>query len=61
MRRERLVVVGNGMASLRLLERLSALAPDRFDITVGGAEPEPAMPEFRLAEGLAPEPGPAGP
>ena len=42
MHRERLVVVGNGMASLRLLERLSALAPDRFDITVVGAEPEPA-------------------
>jgi nitrite reductase (NADH) large subunit len=37
--RERLVVVGNGMAAHRLLERLHALAPDRWAITVLGAEP----------------------
>lgn len=36
---KRLVVVGNGMASLRLLEELSRLAPDRYRITVIGDEP----------------------
>jgi nitrite reductase (NADH) large subunit len=55
MLRERLVVVGNGMASLRLLERLSALAPDRFDITVVGAEPEPAYNRVLLSSLLAGE------
>ena len=42
MHRERLVVVGNGMASLRLLERLGQHAPGCFDVTVVGAEPAPA-------------------
>ena len=37
--RERLVVVGNGMASLRFLERLTEGAPGRYDVTVVGAEP----------------------
>jgi nitrite reductase (NADH) large subunit len=55
MHRERLVVVGNGMASLRLLERLTALAPDRFDITVVGAEPEPAYNRVLLSSLLAGE------
>ena len=40
--RERLVVVGNGMASLRFLERLGQQAPGRFDVTIVGAEPSPA-------------------
>ncbi len=35
----RLVVVGNGMAGVRTLERLLALAPDKYHITVFGAEP----------------------
>jgi nitrite reductase (NADH) large subunit len=35
----RLVVVGNGMASVRVLEELQQLAPDHYDITVFGAEP----------------------
>lgn len=37
--RERIVAIGNGMATHRLLERLHELAPDRFAITVLGAEP----------------------
>jgi len=37
--RERLVVVGNGMAAHRLLERLHALSPERWATTVLGAEP----------------------
>jgi nitrite reductase (NADH) large subunit len=38
MTRQRLVVVGNGMASLRLLEEIVKRAPGRFAITVIGAE-----------------------
>jgi len=35
----RLVVVGNGMAAVRVLEELLKLAPGHYDITVFGAEP----------------------
>lgn len=37
--REKLVVVGNGMAGMRTVEELLKLAPDRYEITVFGAEP----------------------
>ena len=37
--KEKLVVVGNGMAGMRAVEELLALAPDLYDITVFGAEP----------------------
>lgn len=37
--RQSLVVVGNGMAGMRTVDHLLALAPDRYDITVFGAEP----------------------
>ncbi len=39
MAREKLVVIGNGMAGARLLEEILDLAPERYDITVLGAEP----------------------
>jgi nitrite reductase (NADH) large subunit len=39
VRRRRLIVVGNGMAGMRAVEELLALAPDAYDITVFGAEP----------------------
>ncbi|MEQ1710052.1 MAG: FAD-dependent oxidoreductase [Hyphomicrobium sp.] len=48
--RTRLVVVGNGMASLKLLEELDACA---FEITVVGAEPEPAYNRVLLSSVLA--------
>ncbi len=38
--RERLLVIGNGMASVRLLEELVAGDAAAFEITVVGAEPE---------------------
>ncbi|NYE26025.1 NAD(P)/FAD-dependent oxidoreductase [Pigmentiphaga litoralis] len=38
-RRPSLVVIGNGMAGIRTIEELFKLAPDRYDITVFGAEP----------------------
>lgn len=37
--RQSLVVVGNGMAGMRTVEELLKLEPDRYDITVFGAEP----------------------
>jgi len=37
--KRRLVLIGNGMAGVRALEELLALAPDVYDITVFGAEP----------------------
>jgi len=55
MQRERLLVVGNGMAGLKLIEELQALAPDRFDITVIGDEPEPAYNRVLLSSLLAGE------
>ncbi|MCB2076167.1 MAG: NAD(P)/FAD-dependent oxidoreductase, partial [Novosphingobium sp.] len=37
--RERLVVIGNGMAGCRAVEEILARDADRFDITIFGAEP----------------------
>src|SRR5215510_7243876 len=50
---QRLVVVGNGMAGLRLLEEIVERAPGRFAITVIGAEPEPAYNRVLLSSLLA--------
>jgi nitrite reductase (NADH) large subunit len=57
--KRRLLVVGNGMCSLRLLEELLALAPDRFEITVIGAEATPAYNRVLLSPLLAGELSPA--
>ena len=35
------MLVGNGMAGMRTLEELLKLAPDKYAITVFGAEPHP--------------------
>jgi nitrite reductase (NADH) large subunit len=39
--KQKLVVVGNGMAGIRTLEELLKLTPDLYEITVFGAEPHP--------------------
>lgn len=39
MKKQRLVVIGNGMAGMRTVEELLLSAPDRYHITVFGAEP----------------------
>lgn len=51
--RPRLAVIGNGMAALRTLEELLALAPDRYDITVIGAEPHGSYNRILLSAVLA--------
>ncbi|WP_333878900.1 NAD(P)/FAD-dependent oxidoreductase [Methylobacter sp.] len=37
--KKRLVVIGNGMAGMRTVEELLSAAPNKYDITVFGAEP----------------------
>src|SRR5210317_406630 len=37
--KEKLVLIGNGMAGVRTLEELLKIAPEQYDITVFGAEP----------------------
>jgi nitrite reductase (NADH) large subunit len=51
--RERLLIIGNGMASVRLVEALMRLAPQRFVITVVGAEPQAGYNRVLLSALLA--------
>jgi nitrite reductase (NADH) large subunit len=51
----KLVMVGNGMAGVRALEELLKIAPDRYDITVFGAEPHPNYNRIMLSPVLAGE------
>ena len=52
---DRLVIVGNGMASTRLVERIGHHAPGQFAVTVIGAEPRPAYNRVLLSSLLAGE------
>ncbi len=53
--KERLVLVGNGMAGIRTLEELLKIAPDKYDITVFGAEPHCNYNRIMLSPVLAGE------
>ncbi len=53
--RQRLVVIGNGMAGIRTLEELLKIAPDLYEITVFGAEPHPNYNRILLSPVLAGE------
>ncbi|WP_179407452.1 nitrite reductase large subunit NirB [Novosphingobium marinum] len=53
--RERLVVIGNGMAGCRAVEEILARAPDRYDITIFGAEPRVNYNRIMLSPVLAGE------
>ena len=53
--RKRLVVVGNGMASLRFLERLTDGVPGRFEVICVGAEPVAAYNRVLLSSLLGGE------
>jgi nitrite reductase (NADH) large subunit len=55
MSKPRLVVIGNGMAGIRTLEELLAIAPGHYDITVFGAEPHPNYNRILLSPVLAGE------
>lgn len=54
-RRERLVLVGNGMAGMRAIEAIIARSPDRYAITVFGAEPHGNYDRIQLSPLLAGE------
>ena len=55
VRRERLLVVGGGMAALKLVEELIEQCPGRYDIVIAGAEPHPAYNRVLLSSLLAGE------
>jgi len=55
MKKMNLVMVGNGMAGVRVVEELIKLAPDLYDITVFGAEPHPNYNRILLSPVLAGE------
>ena len=53
--KRKLVVLGNGMAAGRVLEELFARAPDRYDVTIFGAEPRVNCDRIMLSPVLAGE------
>jgi nitrite reductase (NADH) large subunit len=55
VRKQRLVMIGNGMAGVRTLEELLKIEPDLYDITVFGAEPHPNYNRILLSPVLAGE------
>ena len=55
MSKEKLVLIGNGMAGVRTLEEILKLTPDMYDITVFGAEPHPNYNRIMLSPVLAGE------
>lgn len=50
---KRLLVIGNGMASVRLMETIVKLAPGHFDITIAGREAAPGYNRVLLSALLA--------
>ncbi|MFL6575401.1 MAG: nitrite reductase small subunit NirD [Povalibacter sp.] len=54
-RTRKLVVIGNGMAGMRVVEELLELAPSAYQITVFGAEPHPNYNRILLSPVLAGE------
>jgi nitrite reductase (NADH) large subunit len=55
MKKQKLVLIGNGMAGVRTLEELLKLAPELYDITVFGAEPHGNYNRILLSPVLAGE------
>ncbi len=53
--KEKLVLIGNGMAGVRTLEELLKLAPEQYDITVFGGEPYSNYNRIMLSPVLAGE------
>ena len=53
--KEKLVLIGNGMAGIRTLEELLKIAPEKYDITAFGAEPHCNYNRIMLSPVLAGE------
>lgn len=52
-KKNRLVLIGNGMAGVRVVEHVLKLAPGRYDVTIFGAEPRPNYNRIMLSSVLA--------
>lgn len=52
MGKQKLVLIGNGMAGVRCIEEILSLAPDRFEITIFGSEPHPNYNRIMLSKVL---------
>jgi nitrite reductase (NADH) large subunit len=55
VKKQKLVMIGNGMAGVRTLEELLKIAPELYDISVFGAEPHPNYNRILLSPVLAGE------
>lgn len=52
MGREKLVLIGNGMAGVRCIDEIVRIDRDRFDITIFGSEPHPNYDRIQLSKVL---------
>ncbi|MGP4059359.1 nitrite reductase large subunit NirB [Halobacillus sp. H74] len=52
MAKQKLVLIGNGMAGVRAVEEVLKLSPDQFEITVFGSEPYPNYNRIELSKVL---------
>ena len=55
VQKQKLAVIGNGMAGIRTIEELLKIAPDKYEITVFGTEPHPNYNRILLSPVLAGE------
>ncbi|MCU7852973.1 MAG: nitrite reductase large subunit NirB [Candidatus Thiodiazotropha sp. (ex Monitilora ramsayi)] len=55
MSKQKLILIGNGMAGIRAVEELLKLEPEMYEITVFGAEPHPNYNRIMLSPVLAGE------
>lgn len=55
MSKEKLILVGNGMAGVRAIEEILKIDPERYEITVFGSEPYPNYNRIMLSPVLAGE------
>ncbi|QUL57840.1 nitrite reductase large subunit NirB [Paenibacillus tritici] len=52
-KRKKMILVGNGMAGVRVIEHLLKLAPEAYEITIFGSEPYPNYNRIMLSSVLA--------
>ncbi len=55
MKKDKLVMIGNGMAGVRTIEELLKIAPDLYEISIFGAEPHPNYNRILLSPVLSGE------
>lgn len=52
MKKQKLVLIGNGMAGVRAIEEVLKISPDAFEITIFGTEPYPNYNRIQLSKVL---------